>query len=68
MTDFSPTVSECTRNVPCIDCDNARCWFHGKKESDCPKYHCDNTTHDCENGCAFIDEFIADLRKGAERE
>lgn len=56
-------IAECTKTVPCIDCDNAKCIFQGKKESDCPKYHCDNPTHDCENKCAFIDKYIEDMRK-----
>lgn len=56
-------MSECTRNIPCVDCDNARCIFQGKKESDCPKYHCDRSDNDCEH-CTFIDEFIEDLRNG----
>lgn len=57
------TFSECTKKCACIDCDNTRCIFQGKKESECPKYHCDNPTHDCENGCDFIDKFIEDMRK-----
>lgn len=61
MTDF--IISECKKAIPCIDCDDLKCWFHGKKESDCPKYHCDNPTHDCENRCEFIDRFINDIRK-----
>lgn len=59
------TFNECTRNVPCIDCDNVKCIFQGKKESDCPKYHCDRPDklkHDCEH-CQFIDDFIEDMRK-----
>jgi len=34
-------ISECTRDIPCVDCDNKKCMFQGKKESDCPKYKCD---------------------------
>lgn len=58
-------LNECTRDIPCIDCDNTKCMFQGKKESDCPKYRCDRPNpmnHDCEH-CAFIDRFIADMRK-----
>ena len=62
-------ISECTRNIPCIDCDNTKCMFQGKKESDCPKYECDRThqmQYDCEH-CAFIDRFIEKMR-GEENE
>lgn len=62
MTENEPKISECTKTVPCVDCDT-KCIFQGKKESDCPKYHCDNPTHDCENKCAFIDKYIEDMRK-----
>ena len=61
-------ISECTRDMPCVDCDNTKCMFQGKKESDCPKYRCDRPepmNHDCDH-CVFIDRFIADMRKGAE--
>ena len=59
-----PMISECTKNIPCVDCDNTKCWFQGKKESDCPKYYCDNEkSHDCDH-CEFIDRFINDMRKG----
>lgn len=60
-------MSECTRKIPCVDCDNARCIFQGKKESDCPKYHCDRPDilkYDCEH-CPFIDGFIENMRKDA---
>lgn len=57
-------ISECTRDIPCIDCDNTKCLFQGKKESDCPKYRCDRPTHGCEH-CVFIDRFIEEMRKGA---
>ena len=57
------TMSECTRKNTCYDCDNKNCWFHGKKEADCPKYHCDNDIEDdCEH-CAFIDAYIEEERK-----
>ena len=52
------TMSECTRQNTCYDCDNEACWFNGKKEADCPKYGCDNDKpFDCDN-CKFVDEFI----------
>lgn len=62
VIDWTARLAECKKNVPCVDCDNTRCWFRGKKESDCPKYRCDNEkSHDCDN-CEFIDRFIADMR------
>jgi hypothetical protein len=54
------TFSECTRLNTCYDCDNEKCWHHGKKESDCPKYRCSDL--DCDH-CEFIDRFIEDMRK-----
>ena len=51
----------CIRDNLCVDCDNDRCIFQGKKESDCPKWRCDKGT-DCEH-CEFIDEFISKMRK-----
>lgn len=62
MTGTAAVVSECTRCVPCVDCDDTSCWLQGKKESNCPKYRCDNPTHDCESKCAFIDNVIAEMR------
>lgn len=66
MIDWTARLSECKKNVPCVDCDNTHCWFRGKKESDCPKYRCDRpkeSQYDCEH-CEFIDGFINDMRKG----
>ena len=57
------TLTDCTRPTTCYDCTNESCWHHGKKEADCPKYHCDNAVlDDCEN-CSFIDAFIEDMRQ-----
>jgi hypothetical protein len=59
------TISECTRNIPCIDCDNTACFHQGKKESDCPKYRCDRQGDgfmECDR-CEFIDRFIEDIRR-----
>lgn len=57
------TLTECIRQNTCYDCDNERCAFHGDKEADCPKYHCDNAVLlDCDH-CSFIDGFIRDMRK-----
>lgn len=56
------TMDECTRQNTCYDCDNETCYFHGKKEADCPKYVCDNSTFDCEE-CEFINDYIEEERK-----
>lgn len=59
------TMSECTRKNTCYDCDNEKCWYHGKKEADCPKYHCDREGDmflNCDR-CAFTDRYIEDMRK-----
>lgn len=58
-------MNNCSRNTPCIDCDNTNCVFQGKKESDCPKWHCDRPDYaklDCDH-CGFIDKFIEDMRE-----
>lgn len=60
-------LSECNRKNLCVDCDNKECLHHGKVEADCPKYHCDNDTHDC-NNCAFIKQYQQDMRKYYETE
>ena len=59
------TLSECHRPNTCYDCTEESCSHHGKKEADCPKYHCDRPDefkHDCEH-CGFIDHFIQDMRQ-----
>jgi len=59
------TMTKCTRQNTCYDCDEERCWHHGKKEADCPKYRCDRPEHlqyHCTR-CSFIDRFIKDMRK-----
>ena len=58
------TMIECNRNLLCIDCNDTECWHQGKKESDCPEYRCDKSL-DC-NKCAFIDQYIDDMRKMAK--
>lgn len=60
MLDFN--IGECTRRIPCVDCDNDKCILHGRKESDCPKWVCDRPGTDCETECDFIDEFIDAMR------
>ena len=57
------TLSKCTRQNTCYDCDNKKCRHHGKKEADCPKYKCDNKKLlDCDH-CSFIDWFIEEMRE-----
>lgn len=57
------TLSKCTRQNTCYDCDNESCWNHGDKEADCPKYRCDNEKFlDCDH-CSFIDGFIEEMRE-----
>ena len=55
-------ISECTRDIPCIDCDESKCLLKGKKESSCPKWKCDHPGTDCETECEFIDQYIAEMR------
>jgi hypothetical protein len=62
-------INECTRKNLCVDCDNEKCWFHGKLIADCPKHRCDRPEHlfeDCET-CAFLKRFQKDMRKEYER-
>ena len=61
MTASEFTLSECTRNNLCVDCDDERCWFRGKWEADCPKYHCDNATCDCSR-CPFLKRYVKEMR------
>lgn len=64
------TVDECTRKNLCIDCDNERCWFHGKLISDCPKYRCDRPEElfeDCES-CAFLKRFTKEMGEQYDNE
>lgn len=53
------TLSECTRNNLCVDCDSKTCLHAGKLIADCPKYHCDREGdffEHCES-CMFLKEF-----------
>lgn len=60
-------ISECKRNNLCVDCDNTRCHFQGKKLSDCPKWKCDRPGGmDCDN-CTFIDGYIDLMRHQQEK-
>ena len=68
MTDIKISMSECTRNNLCVDCDNERCWFHGQLIADCPKYRCDRPPgliEDCES-CAFLKEYQKIMRGEAD--
>lgn len=59
------TLTECTRQNTCYDCDNTKCWHCGKKEADCPKYHCDRSNEmmlDCEH-CEFIDKYLKGMKE-----
>lgn len=59
------TITECTRQNTCYDCDDKKCSGHGDKEADCPKYRCDRPNgfeYKCEK-CAFIDRYIEAMRK-----
>ena len=57
------TITECTRQNTCYDCDDKKCTGHGDKGADCPKYRCDNEIlDDCEH-CEFINGFIEEERK-----
>ena len=70
MTDIKISMSECTRNNLCVDCDNERCWFHGQLIADCPKYRCDRPpelSEDCES-CAFLKEYQKIMRGEREAE
>lgn len=63
MQDFESAIDICERENTCYDCDNERCWRHGDKGADCPKYRCDNPNcYDCDN-CEFIDKYIKEERK-----
>ena len=63
MCDF--TLTECTRQNTCYDCDDEKCRRKGDKGQDCPKYTCDNPKglYNCDH-CRFINKFIKDMRKG----
>ena len=62
MTASEFTLSECTRNNLCVDCDEEKCLHHGQKEADCPKYHCDNATGDCSR-CPFLKRYVKEMRE-----
>lgn len=53
------TLTECKRDCFCRDCDNEKCYHHGKREADCPKYKCDMPDpmmNDCDN-CLWLDRY-----------
>lgn len=54
--EFYPTPPGHRKNL-CVDCDDTKCVFVGKKEADCPKWICDRpdqAAYHCDR-CAFID-------------
>ena len=57
-------MKECRNNVPCRDCTDTSCLFHGDISRDCPKSSCDRPYGygflECEH-CAFIDKYIDDV-------
>ena len=58
-------IGICEKEIPCIDCDDSKCWHWGKKEADCPKYRCDRQGDgflNCDN-CAFVDRIIDSMRR-----
>lgn len=55
---------KCKRKNPCVDCDITDCYHYGMKQADCPKITCDQPDNtDCETNCAFIDDYIKQLRE-----
>lgn len=60
-------LSVCNRDNLCVDCDSETCLRAGDIGADCPKWKCDNPNgSDCED-CAFIKEFVEEMRKKNER-
>lgn len=59
-------LGECHRKNLCVDCDMEICGHAGKKEADCPHYHCPYPNLDCETECSFIDRFIEEMRRKNE--
>jgi len=59
------TLKNCVRKTTCYDCKNIKCYHHGKKMADCPKYRCDRppeVAYNCDN-CEFINQYINGMRK-----
>ena len=53
-------ITECKRKIPCVNCDDEKCWFSGQLIADCPLYKCDRTDdlyEDCET-CDFLKEHM----------
>ena len=56
-------LGDCLLRIPCYDCKSEICYHAGKKEADCPHYHCPYPWLDCETECSFIDRFIEEMRR-----
>ena len=53
-------ITECKRKIPCVDCDNKKCWFSGQLMADCPLYKCNrlgDLYEDCET-CDLLKEHM----------
>ena len=56
------TLSECTRQNLCVDCDNTKCHHAGDIGADCPKWRCDMPEYQCEE-CPWIREYVKKVRE-----
>lgn len=59
------SLSECTKNNLCADCEEDGCMFKGKIRADCPKYKCDRDElgfEHCES-CAFMKSYAKSQRE-----
>lgn len=67
--DFEVTISECTRQNLCVDCDNEECWFCGKPEADCPVYQCKYPEYfdDCAK-CPLLKRYQKEMREEYAKE
>lgn len=57
------TITTCTRQNLCVDCDNTSCKHCGDKVADCPQYPtlC-NMSESCDE-CTWIDTWTEEQRK-----
>ena len=64
------TYAECNKKIPCFDCTDEECVFHGRKDGDCPDIQChrpDWVKYDC-NHCKSVDRIIEELRRRSQEE